>query len=81
MCGGSFQEPVIGCGKPSCARLFRKCKVQRIERVESECRERASAFCCYSAGDNLKSRCLEPQSRGQAPVFARIPLVLEIVSR
>lgn len=78
---GSSQEPIVSRHKPSCRRLLGKRKVQRIERAESESGNLSRALGRRMARSNAKHRRFEPQLRRQAPVFARIPRILEIMSR
>ncbi len=76
---GYFQEPVIGGHEPSCRGSFGKCKMQCVERAESESSKRASTIGGGRARFDRDSGGFKPQPRGEPPVFARIPLVLEIV--
>jgi len=77
---GDFQEPVISGHEPSCRRSFGECKMQRVERAESESGERASPIDGPRALRGQDHRGFQPQPSGQSPVFAWIPFVLEIVS-
>lgn len=74
-------QPVVRRDEPARLRVLGERQMQRIEWTEAETTEETCTL-VDGRGDIDGSTCLlQPESGRQPPVFTRVPLVLELMSR
>src|SRR6266508_3655692 len=75
------EQPIVRGHKPASLRLLSERQMQRVEWAESETGEQTCAFLDVGRDVDGSIRHLQPESGGEAPVFTRIAVVLEPMSR